>query len=157
MSQVISWGFLHQKSSAAHAKDVEFLTSIASGPPDHFSCCVHTANQNDIRREIKIYIPGLSFCNMVYIPYVFIHRGLKYKILPPLVSADKSQGKGSNLYKFVFTRYNFFDHSSGLWVNQSLQYDCQSHRCVVRVIWGNQTPSQCAGKTCKHHSHDRNW
>lgn len=31
MSQVISWGFLHQKSSAAHAKDVEFLTSIASG------------------------------------------------------------------------------------------------------------------------------
>lgn len=51
---------------------------------------------------------------MVYIPYVFIHGGLKYKILPPLVSADKSQGKGSNLYKFVFTRYNFFDHSSGL-------------------------------------------
>lgn len=53
MSQVISRGFLHQKSSAAHAKDVEFLTSIASGPPDHFSCCVHTANQNDIRRENK--------------------------------------------------------------------------------------------------------
>lgn len=38
--------------------------------------------------KIKIYIPGLSFCNMVYIPYVFIHGGLKYKILPPLVSAD---------------------------------------------------------------------
>lgn len=157
MSQVISWGFLHQKSSAAHAKDVEFLTSIASGRQIIFHAVYTLPIKMIYEEKIKIYIPGLSFCNMVYIPYVFIHGGLKYKILPPLVSADKSQGKGSNLYTFVFTRYNFFDHSSGLWVNQSVQSDCQSHRCVVRVVRGNQTPSQCAGKTCKHHSHDRNW
>lgn len=73
MSQVISWGFLHQKSSAAHAKDVEFLTSIASGPPDHFSCCVHTANQNDIRRENKNLYS--RFIILQYGIYMFLFMG----------------------------------------------------------------------------------
>lgn len=39
--------------------------------------------------KIKIYILGLLFCNMVYILYVFIYGGLKYKILFLLVFVDK--------------------------------------------------------------------